>query len=405
VTTMILSRVARLARWGGVALLIGGWDLLIRWHPPLAQAGSAGRWGWWVVAAAAIAAWHHLRTCHLEREVAVLGFLHGLQRRMLRAGSRAKGGRALLTQVIPALGADAGCLRMLEPDGALTLVAAVDCDPRFTHSRKRLAAESGPFAHALDEEEPLYLRLSPTNDLAEITPKRPAAAALLIPLFDGRRAVGLLHLGYRRRRLLRPSRLVLARALVQSAGTWLALLDTVDELTEAAQFDPLSGLATRRHFEEVFRRECARARRTGRPLAIAMFDLDGFKTINDTYGHRTADRALALFGEVLADLREYDVAARYGGDEFVILMPETNAIEARAVVERVRRRLRAINEHSLLPFPLEVSVGIAASTEPSPALLEVADQAMYADKQARRHPPDTRAVSPRAAEDRARRAG
>ena len=155
---------------------------------------------------------------------------------------------------------------------------------------------------------------------------------------------------------------------------------------EIAVTDELSGLSSRRYFETRLAEEWARHLRYGAPLAVACFDLDHFKRINDTLGHAAGDAAIRRFGEILrAAVRASDVAARYGGEEFAVLFPETPARAARGVAERVRRSLE--NEDFVSgrrAFHATVSCGIADASGLGPddrdQLFFRADQALYRAK-------------------------
>jgi diguanylate cyclase (GGDEF)-like protein len=105
--------------------------------------------------------------------------------------------------------------------------------------------------------------------------------------------------------------------------------------------DPLTGLLNRRGFEKATRVELDRARRHRRPIALAFLDIDDFKRINDQKGHAAGDRILQLVGTTLMRGRKFDLVARIGGDEFVILMPETSERGAQVAVERIRRGFHA----------------------------------------------------------------
>jgi diguanylate cyclase (GGDEF)-like protein len=160
---------------------------------------------------------------------------------------------------------------------------------------------------------------------------------------------------------------------------------------ELALQDELTGLANRRALEQMLANEVTRAQRHGRPLSILMADVDRFKSINDTYGHRAGDEVLRELARLLTDkLRSIDRAARYGGEEFFVLMPDTPLDEARRVAERVRS---AVEEHTFIvdpeddepPFGLRLtaSVGVAGlpeNAETLEALVEVADRALYQAK-------------------------
>ncbi len=147
--------------------------------------------------------------------------------------------------------------------------------------------------------------------------------------------------------------------------------------------DDLTLLYNSRYLNQVLRRETKRAARNGRPLSVLFIDLDGFKSINDTYGHLSGSRALVEAGSVIrSSARETDIAARFGGDEFALILPDTGAPGALAVAERVRERLAA---HTFLAgdglsLRLTGSVGVATlpdAADSADELVEAADAAMY----------------------------
>lgn len=163
-------------------------------------------------------------------------------------------------------------------------------------------------------------------------------------------------------------------------------------LRKATFLDPLTSLLNRRGAEDVLRREVARAIREAKPLTVAYLDVDGFKEINDSYGHKVGDECLREVAQALTGaLRACDAAARVGGDEFVVLLPTTTRAAARRVVSRMERAISAIVVDPIT-MPLRTSIGVASLTEDisSPggdavaALLNAADRAMYEDKRARR---------------------
>ncbi|MDP9377651.1 MAG: GGDEF domain-containing protein [Actinomycetota bacterium] len=164
----------------------------------------------------------------------------------------------------------------------------------------------------------------------------------------------------------------------------------VARLTEAATTDALTGLSNRAKFAEDFAAELARARRYGHTGALLLADLDGFKSVNDTIGHRAGDEVLKRVTEVLRqELRATDYIARAGGDEFVILLPETTATEAEAVTRKLKGAVvNSIREVDGRPVTLGVSVGSVCfdgNTPDSPeSLLDAADEAMYQDKVSQR---------------------
>jgi diguanylate cyclase (GGDEF)-like protein len=149
-------------------------------------------------------------------------------------------------------------------------------------------------------------------------------------------------------------------------------------LADSSRTDPLTGCLNRRGFDSSVAAAMAEAERSGTPVTLVLLDLDHFKEVNDTYGHRAGDELLAWTGQELrADLRARDAVGRQGGDEFAMLLPGTGAADAEAVVERLRERLRPCAPGSL---------GHATFPEDAKDLGElvlVADQRLYQDKAAR----------------------
>jgi diguanylate cyclase (GGDEF)-like protein len=161
-------------------------------------------------------------------------------------------------------------------------------------------------------------------------------------------------------------------------------------LEELANTDGLTQLTNRRRFMEIAEIEMARAKRHGSALALVLLDIDHFKTVNDCFGHHMGDQALVMVGRVLRrDLRREDIAARIGGEEFVVMLPQTNASGARAFAERYRTEVRTA---TILAdrgeLQITVSLGVAAYPElPADSLgelLRYADRALYQAKDAGR---------------------
>ena len=156
-----------------------------------------------------------------------------------------------------------------------------------------------------------------------------------------------------------------------------------DHLRQQAARDPLTGLFNYRHLAEVLDMEIKRSERTGREFALLLFDLDGLKKINDRYGHLTGSHAICRVADVLSFCRDIDTAARYGGDEFAVVLPETGAEAANQVAQRI---CDSIANDGMGPL-LSVSIGVAVyphDGERIEALLRKADVAMYTMK-ARKH--------------------
>lgn len=177
--------------------------------------------------------------------------------------------------------------------------------------------------------------------------------------------------------------------VVVSAGLVAAVVNVlgarnrrlVEQLVAEARMDKLTGLLNRRGFVERADAELARARRDRSWLGVASFDLDHFKGINDEFGHEIGDRVLIQAADLFAaEMRESDVLARMGGEEFVALLPGERVEEAAAVTERVRQRLAASHEPGLPQVTVSAGVIAAVAPESLDELLRAADHALYEAK-------------------------
>jgi diguanylate cyclase (GGDEF)-like protein len=181
------------------------------------------------------------------------------------------------------------------------------------------------------------------------------------------------------------------QAFLQDVAPHVASVVNTTLLRTQAIADGLTGLFNRAHFDRVLEEQVALARRRGRPLTLVMVDLDHFKVINDTHGHQAGDEVLTVVaGIVKHNMRSYDTAYRYGGEELALLLPETAEASAQVLVERVRQNVK----HHAFPagqgksFSVTLSAGIAQFDRlhmtGAEALVARADAALYRAKQAGR---------------------
>jgi two-component system cell cycle response regulator len=165
------------------------------------------------------------------------------------------------------------------------------------------------------------------------------------------------------------------------------LRDNVQQSMELAVTDPLTGLYNRRYMESHADSLVERAAARGKPLSVLIIDIDHFKAVNDTHGHNAGDDVLREFSDRLRScIRGIDLACRYGGEEFVVVMPDTDLGVANKVAERIRRRVAAE------PFPIErgsrsvevtISIGLAGRIGPqdkAALIMKRADAALYLAK-------------------------
>jgi len=180
------------------------------------------------------------------------------------------------------------------------------------------------------------------------------------------------------------------RALCEVREKNQQLEESLKRVEEVAATDPLTGLYNRRHFSRVLDQLFSEAHRYDADLACVMIDLDGYKQFNDGYGHQAGDQMLIVVGKVIAsNMRKMDVAARYGGDEFVLLLPRAGVDEAAAVATRIREEFR-LASRVMLPrdhrVTMSVGIGTMRGDKPSGVdrLVAAADQALYRAKAAGR---------------------
>jgi diguanylate cyclase (GGDEF)-like protein len=247
---------------------------------------------------------------------------------------------------------------------------------RSFHVRERARGDSGPLRLAGSERV-----------LADDAWS--AGELLWVPLYSEDRLLGYLQVDEPRGGR-RPTAETI-RALEIFANQAVAAIESARSYNEAREQsirDSLTGAYNHRHFQEVLQRELGRAERVGRPLTVLMLDIDDFKSINDRFGHPVGDAVLqGIVAEIRGEVRgDMDLLARYGGDEFALVLPETPASEAILVAERVRRRI----DERLFRMPesgqvlrATVSIGLATYPEDAPEkrdLVEKADAALYRAK-------------------------
>lgn len=229
------------------------------------------------------------------------------------------------------------------------------------------------------------------HQLSKLTRDEGIRSFICLPLTSHAGRLGVIYFYRSDRDTFLPDEIDLLKTFAHLAAGALENARLYARVEQEARIDVLTGLLNRRSFDRRLAAEHSRAKRFGKPYALALLDIDHFKRVNDTHGHPAGDAVLAQLGQVLArQFREVDVVARYGGEEFAVILPEIGSSVAKGVVERVRRAVAAT------PFALPdgreigvtVSIGVscypncAASPE---AALSTADQALYLAKQAGRN--------------------
>jgi diguanylate cyclase (GGDEF)-like protein len=226
------------------------------------------------------------------------------------------------------------------------------------------------------------------SDLRAVRSPQPPIATACLPLKIGTRVVGVMTVSHARSSVFSQADLRTLRLLGDQAAIAIENAYLHDLLNRQAYTDALTGLPNRRALDERLENEVLRASRYQHPFTLGMLDLNGFKHINDTYGHPAGDEALKqVVGRLRSSLRDTDFLARYGGDEFAIMMPETDLETAEAIMDRLANSVAG--SHVALPGAeqqrVTISIGLAMyplHAISAPALMLAADQALYQSKAA-----------------------
>ena len=219
-------------------------------------------------------------------------------------------------------------------------------------------------------------------------------SVLLLPLVAGDETVGVVQFERDAPGVFTDRDLARVRALANQTAATIANVHSHQDVYNQAVTDGLTGLYNRRHMQEVLLVERRRAHRYGHPLSVIMLDVDSFKTYNDTYGHVQGDVLLRMAADILREsVRGVDIVGRYGGEEFIIVLPETPSSEAYQAAERLRLAVARTVFPGFLADPdlvvfKTISLGVATfpdNTDDPQALVTLADNALYRAKRGGRN--------------------
>jgi len=228
----------------------------------------------------------------------------------------------------------------------------------------------------------------PEADPAEVAELRREGmrGLIMLPLVAKGEAIGIVEITSPGRPTDEPGRITLARTMAHEAAMALENARVYEAARNLADRDPLTGFYNHRYLHERLSEEVVRAIRAQREVSVVMLDLDDFKLVNDTFGHVYGDRVLVFVAETIrANLRASDVATRYGGDEFALILPETSARNAVVVCERIQAAFRAapFSADGRTPLPVGTSIGVAthpADGRTATELIAAADAGLYVAK-------------------------
>ncbi|MDK2986837.1 MAG: hypothetical protein PWQ96_2482 [Clostridia bacterium] len=249
----------------------------------------------------------------------------------------------------------------------------------------------GPTGRAIKTKRPAVMRNIADDSSYEPwrceAKKRGYASSAAIPLIYKDKVFGALNVYSIHPEAFNDEEIELLQMLSKSLAYALYSLEIEEKLQKQAIRDGLTGLYNRTYFNERIQEEVERAKRYGHPLSFVMMDIDKFKEINDRYSHLEGDKVLKqIAGNLVTSIREIDMAFRYGGDEFLLVLPETEKSESQKVVQRIKSKIKTLNEErkSLGKPPLELCFGIATWRPESgkrwEKVLKESDLRMYENK-------------------------
>jgi len=272
-------------------------------------------------------------------------------------------------------------------EGKLTFGAALDFNGEKNHEFAK-PRPNGLTATVAQQKKMIMVEDFHTHPLFKNSSQNWHGSIIGIPLMIGSNVEGVMNLARTTEGGFSQEEVRLLSLLADQAAVAILNAGLHEHANQEARLDSLTGLPNRRALDERLEAEVKRASRTGSTLAVVMMDLDGFKGINDTYGHVIGDHVLSQAFEPLAEtLRTTDFLARYGGDELTLVLPETDLASARLVAEKIQEKLRSIiivtpdDNPPKLGFSGGIAIypqhGMVASD-----LLRAADEALY---RAKRH--------------------
>lgn len=353
--------------------------------------------GDWTLSSAPFFNLAHVIGARLERtrtkgsaSPAVARLHYRMMYRLARVGGLLRVSETVLRHAAAAVEARLGALAVAQAGDNRASIVATFGYPRALVEHVRIEPGAGVIGSVMASRRPLHA----SGDDPSARSRRPryhTSSFVAVPILGGRETLGAICVTDKKGdRAFDKADVAALRTF--AAGAALALdreraADSAEAHAHAAAVDAVTGVFNRRYFQVRLDEELQRSRRHQIPLALLLLDIDDFKHVNDSYGHLAGDTVLRDIGEILRhSVRIFDVCARFGGEEFVIIMPGSSSDNARRIGERIREHIEAYHpsDRVLGALQVTVSVGLAVSTSGSTAsqLLERADRGLYAAKHA-----------------------
>jgi diguanylate cyclase (GGDEF)-like protein len=316
--------------------------------------------------------------------------MHRLARLLSRTAGLSAVGQVIVDSMARAVDARIGVLALPDATSRTLSIVATHGYPLALVEPLRIDADSGALGTVFKTGRPLHVK-SAAQFRSQPRHRYRTDSFIAVPIAARRDIVGVACVTDRARdepftREHVSALRTLAAPAALAIGRERALLQAQAH-AHAAAIDPVSGIFNRRYFHIRLEEELHRSRRHETPVALLMLDLDDFKEVNDSLGHLAGDAVLKDVAEILKhSIRVFDVCARFGGEEFAIIIPGSSTEDATASAERIRQRIEAYrpSDNALAALRMTASVGLAVALEPTTSreLITRADQALYAAKRA-----------------------
>jgi len=296
----------------------------------------------------------------------------------------------LIETSLQLMNAEYGSLMLLDSDSSELVVEAQKGSDEVVHEKMRLRKEDSIAGIVLDRQEPLLV-----NDIEkdprikrENRPRYKTKSFISILIKVDDRVKGVLNVSDKiRGDVFTEDDVKLLQSFVNNAAIAIErsmLYKQTEELQQLSITDPLTGIYNRRYLSTRLSEEITRYNRYKHPFSFLMLDMDKFKDYNDTFGHMFGDKLIKAMATIMEkSLRNVDIAARFGGDEFVAIFPQTSKADAIHITNRLKEKIDAALRQESLNMPLTVSMGLTTYPDDASSvgeLLEKTDQALYLAK-------------------------